>query len=290
MKQKFLLIFSVLSLGAWAQVGINTDSPQATLHIATDPALGAASHLNGGLILEYPGTDNTTLGSDPLTSLNRMQFDNFLVQNGNPESPDFGKVNYMSRYGLTYMPARPSTLGTVNQYDHTILVQADFALPGLPEAANLISKIVTLTYSSSPGTSYNITGPMQWGGTVVTSLPINRASSSYTMQFNGTRWIVIDAAQAGSHGSIRTMSTGTVGMTDGTILVTGSVNLPAANLYPGREFRFVYHGGTASVISPNDFILSGSTIGTNYGLNTGENGKGITVQSNGTNWIVVSRF
>lgn len=287
MKKLFITLSLISAAALSAQVGINTETPEATLHIATDPALGAASHLNGGLIVEYPGTDNTTLGADPLTSLNRMQYDNFLVQNGNPASPDFGKVNYMSRYGMTYMPARPSTMGPINQYDHTILIQGDFVLPN---AANLIGKIVTLTYSSSPGTSYNITGPMQWGGTVVTSLPINRASSSYTMQFNGTRWVVIDAAQAGSHGSIRTMNAGIVGMTDGTVLLTGSVALPSAAAYPGREFRFIYHGGSAAVTSPNDFILSGAQIGTTYGLNNSNLGRGIEVQSDGTNWIIVNRF
>ena len=274
-------------------MGINTDSPQATLHIAT-PATPTTTN-NGGMVLENPQADKSTLFSSTETysdldlylRTQDLQNQNILVQDNVT-----GNVNHMGRHAFTYAPARPYSLPIfgpqpINKYDYNILVQQDFTLPN---NAEFTAKILNLTYSSSTGAAFTVSGPIQWNGQVIPSIELNRASSAYTLQFNGTRWIVIDGFNASSAGRIRTMSTGTVGMTDGTILVTGSVNLPAANLYPGREFRFVYHGGTASVISPNDFILSGSTIGTNYGLNTGENGKGITVQSNGTNWIVVSRF
>lgn len=89
--------------------------------------------------------------------------------------------------------------------------------------------------------------------------------------------------------SIRTLNGGTISDNDYTVLVTGNKSLPAAgatNL--GRIYHIVNH--TTNAINVAGSISINGNVQSNYGLNNTDNGRAITVQSNGTSWILLSRY
>jgi len=88
---------------------------------------------------------------------------------------------------------------------------------------------------------------------------------------------------------IRTLSAGTVAADDYTILVRGNVSLPvadAANL--GHIYNFINDSNGTPTIA-GTFRINGGNF-TNYGLNSTDNGRGITVQSTGTEWVILNRY
>lgn len=90
--------------------------------------------------------------------------------------------------------------------------------------------------------------------------------------------------------SIRTGS-GVLTINDYTVLASGDITLPDATTCPGRIYKIIYNG-TNVTVSPtiaNNLYFSGIALA-NYGLNNNDNGRGITVQSNGTSWYVTDRF
>ena len=133
---------------------------------------------------------------------------------------------------------------------------------------------------------------MKYNGYLESQLPIDEQRAGYTLHSDGTKWFVTGGYEMGNGGRIRTAGSGAVRMTDGTVLVTGTVTLPDAAAFNHREFKFVYQSGTANINTTGgqQIFLGGSSIGTSYGLNANPGGYGVTMQSDGTNWIVVSRF
>jgi hypothetical protein len=87
--------------------------------------------------------------------------------------------------------------------------------------------------------------------------------------------------------SIRTLSNGTVANTDYTVLVGGNISLPTpAASNAGRLYNLLTTGGSYVVTAA--FRDAGGTFAT-YGLNNSPGARGIVVQSDGTNWWIVSR-
>jgi hypothetical protein len=87
--------------------------------------------------------------------------------------------------------------------------------------------------------------------------------------------------------SIRSLSSGTVADNDYTLLVGGNISLPTPGpSNAGRLYNLLTTGGSYVVTAA--FRDAGGTFGT-YGLNNSAGGRGIVVQSDGTNWWIVSR-
>lgn len=104
--------------------------------------------------------------------------------------------------------------------------------------------------------------------------------------FNGSRWIKLISSD---DRKIRTLNTGTVAADDFTILVTGSISLPTPNASnTGRIYNLINDTAGAVTIS-GTFRINGGNF-TNYGLNNSDLGRGIVVQSNGSAWVVISRY
>jgi len=95
--------------------------------------------------------------------------------------------------------------------------------------------------------------------------------------------------QVGGSVALPIVATGniTLGDNDYTVLATGNITLPSASGVTGRIYNIVYKSGSPTVIG--SMILSGAAI-SSYGLNTNDGGRGITVQSDGTDWYVTARF
>ncbi len=86
--------------------------------------------------------------------------------------------------------------------------------------------------------------------------------------------------------SIRTLTSGTVADNDYTVLVGGNISLPTPSATnSGRMYNLLTTGG--SYVVSASFRDASGTFGT-YGLNTSAGGRGIVVQSDGTNWWIIS--
>ena len=90
--------------------------------------------------------------------------------------------------------------------------------------------------------------------------------------------------------SIRTLNSGTVAATDYTVIVTGNVSLPTPDATNSGRLYHLLNGGTGNPIVTGTFHDAGSN-GTfpSFTLGTGSGGKGLTVQSDGTQWWIVTR-
>lgn len=96
---------------------------------------------------------------------------------------------------------------------------------------------------------------------------------------------------------IRSMGSGTVDNNDHTVLVTGDITVPQANATnKGRVYRLV-KGNPAGAgmhnitFTNNSLYIPGDTTNSgSYGLSGNDFGRGIEVQSDGSSWILVSRF
>lgn len=104
--------------------------------------------------------------------------------------------------------------------------------------------------------------------------------------FNGSRWVKLISSD---DRKIRTLSSGTVAADDFTILVTGNISLPTPNTSnTGRIYNLI-NDTTGSVTVSGTFRINGGNF-TNYGLNNSDLGRGIVVQSNGSAWVLISRY
>jgi hypothetical protein len=90
--------------------------------------------------------------------------------------------------------------------------------------------------------------------------------------------------------SIRTLSSGTIAATDYTVLVTGNLSLPTPDASNAGRLYHLLNGGAGSPTVTGTFHDAGSA-GTfpSFTLGTGTGGKGLTVQSDGTQWWVLTR-
>lgn len=90
-------------------------------------------------------------------------------------------------------------------------------------------------------------------------------------------------------GNIRALSSGTIADNDFTLLVQGSVSLPAASSANIRRIYYLINDTSASQTVSGNFRLNGN-IFNSYTLNNSDGGRGISVQSDGNNWIIISKF
>ena len=278
MRKIYFVAAMLLSSLAFAQVGINTDTPEATLHVSKDSNNPTPGYTNGGMILEYPGVEKTTLAfSDLISGITELQNQNILVQNATD-----GKVNHMKRWAFTYLPARPSHLPflgyqAINEKDYTILVRGNITLP---TGDQFVGKMINLVYDAQTELSYNITGPMKYKGFLINSLPINDKNVGYTLQSDGEKWFVVGGYENYQPSpSIITMTSGTVSVEDSgkTILVQGAITLPEASSAKGAEYTFIYDGSGGAT-----YDVSYNSI--SFTLNDSDDGRLFKLQSVGTHW------
>lgn len=262
-----VLLFSSL---VFAQVGINTDTPEATLHVSKDSNNSTPGYTNGGMILEYPGVEKTTLASsNPLLGFNELQSQNILVQNDTD-----GKVNHMKRWAFTYLPARPSILPfigyrEIDEMDYTILVRGDITLP---TGDKFVGKVINLVYDSQTELSYTINGPMKYKGYLINSLPINDINVGYTLQSDGSKWFVVGGYEVNeadeeinlTYMPIRKAELGdviTVGPDDYSFLTRGThgttLTLPVGEEFVGKVINVVFdtqHPGIQKIVPASGVI------------------------------------
>lgn len=104
--------------------------------------------------------------------------------------------------------------------------------------------------------------------------------------FNGSRWVKLLSSD---DRRIRTLASGTVAPDDFTVLVTGNIALPTPNTSnTGRVYNLI-NDTTGNVTVTGTFRINGGNF-TNYGLNNSDLGRGIVVQSNGSAWVLISRY
>lgn len=72
-----------------------------------------------------------------------------------------------------------------------------------------------------------------------------------------------------------------------TILATGNVTLPAASSSPGRIYVIVYDGVDCTISGGGGLRKNGTDI-TSYDLNSSNTVKSITIQSNGSKWVIIA--
>ncbi len=91
---------------------------------------------------------------------------------------------------------------------------------------------------------------------------------------------------------IRTLSSGTVADDDYTVLVQGNISLPnpdATNT--GRIYYLISDTSSNTTITIPNYREGGTTTASaSYGLNNGTGGKGLTIQSTGNAWVIISRY
>ena len=90
--------------------------------------------------------------------------------------------------------------------------------------------------------------------------------------------------------SIRTLSSATIAATDYTVLVTGNVSLPAPSATNIGRLYHLLNGNTGSNTITGTLRDAGTaSTSANFTLGTGSGNKGITVQSDGTQWWIITR-
>ncbi|MEC3876699.1 hypothetical protein [Chryseobacterium salviniae] len=104
--------------------------------------------------------------------------------------------------------------------------------------------------------------------------------------FSGSRWVKLISSD---DRKIRTLSSGTVAADDFTILVTGNISLPAPNASNTSRIYNLINETAGSVTVSGTFRINGGNF-TNYVLNNSDLGRGIVVQSNGSAWVLISRY
>lgn len=93
---------------------------------------------------------------------------------------------------------------------------------------------------------------------------------------------------SGSFGtSITTQSSGTLDETNSTVIVTGGIVLPAASNSKGRIYHIYL--GTSSAVTITGSISYLGNISSSWALDNTAGNRGIILQSNGTNWVVIGR-
>lgn len=88
--------------------------------------------------------------------------------------------------------------------------------------------------------------------------------------------------------NIRVLASGTVTESDYTVLVQGNVSLPSPADRTGRIYNLINDNTNVNRVT-GTFKMNGGTL-TFYDLNDTDNGRGVTVQSDGTAWVIISRY
>ena len=115
-----------------------------------------------------------------------------------------------------------------------------------------------------------------------------------TQTFSPTKTVVADANGVlgsiqgfpGSYNAIASKA-GTLLNTDYTILGTGNISLPDPAGVPGKIYNIVFNGTNFNINST--VVFNGAPV-TNYSLNGTIGNSGLTVQSNGTSWYIISKY
>lgn len=114
-----------------------------------------------------------------------------------------------------------------------------------------------------------------------------------TQLFTATKTVVADANGvlgyvAGIPGAAAiSAKSGLLTTADFTVLATGNISLPTASAANGKIFNIVYNGTTSQITS--SIQINGAPVA-NYTLNGSTGGSGVSVQSDGANWYLISRY
>lgn len=196
-----------------------------------------------------------------------------LVLNGDR----LGGVRYNGYNNATF----PSTTNAVAPFSSAAEVAAEVDNTGTVSSTSMPGKLV---FGTTPDGTIHPVNRMVIKSDGKTG--VNTETPLSTFEVNGSLGT-----------KIRNMSTGTVENSDHTILVTGDITVPqAAAANKGRIYRLVKgnpaSSGTHNITFTNNslYIPGNASNSGSYGLSGNDLGKGIEVQSDGTSWILISRF
>lgn len=104
---------------------------------------------------------------------------------------------------------------------------------------------------------------------------------------DGQKWLRL--AIANTESIVNKTLNYTLTISDNTIISGNgaTITLPAASAMTGKIFRLVSGGGASTITG--EMKLTGGVL-SSYGLNTTDWGRGITVQSDGSYWVIIQRF
>ena len=232
---------------------------------------GGAGYTGGGGGGYYGGGGGTCSGGGGGSS--------WVIPAGTSSTTMTAATNYGAGQ-LTLTPGSSRPAPVLDGANFVNLPNTATASNGLTKTGNNIALGGTLTQATTianAGFALNVTGTgaTTFGGSVGIGAT---AAPTSTLQVTGS-----------VAASIRTLSSGTIADTDYTVLVTGPVSLPS----PGSAIGRLYHllnGGTGNFIVTGTFRDPGNpTTLTSFTLGTTSGTKGITVQSDGSRWWILTR-
>ncbi|PTT70927.1 MULTISPECIES: hypothetical protein [unclassified Chryseobacterium] len=296
MKKNCTIVALVLSVFAFSQtgnVGINTVNPMYTLHI------------DGGK--DNPSTGNPTTD---------QQSNDFVVTNT-------GKVGIgTASIGTGYML---NIVGPTNADPTTQASSADiFAIPGTLGAKSSLRISNFQGKQTLVSTFDATTNVLRADGIQTANLGVfysngDNLEHELRSSIGGNQYFIINAktvttmtasgnvgmgivnnvgnlapvstldVKGSLGGNIRTLSSGTIADNDFTLLVQGAISLPVPSSANIRRIYHIINDTTGTQTVTGNFRLNGSTF-SSYILNNSDGGRGLSVQSDGNNWIIISKF
>lgn len=142
----------------------------------------------------------------------------------------------------------------------------------LTAASNNTINIANSIYGINAGTSVGATG---------SSIGINRVDPQSTFDINGSLSYTVGQISS----SQTTTQQEETYKRSVTIIGSASITLPNPASCAGRIYNVVYGSGTVSIT--NTLIDAGNPVN-NYTLNPNPGSKRVTVQAQGTNWIIIA--
>lgn len=179
---------------------------------------------------------------------------------------------------------------------NTELPNATFDVVGNPNDTNKFDGIIAPRISGDQLRSKTYTSSQT--GALVYVTAADSAPSGQTLEvnslgyyyFNGdpsvNRWVKMISS---NDRKIRTLNTGIIANDDSTLLLTGDVSLPIANASNQGKVYNLINDTSGNVTINGTFRINGGNF-SNYGLNNSNFGRGISVQSTGSAWAVISRY
>ncbi|WP_151086825.1 beta strand repeat-containing protein [Hymenobacter baengnokdamensis] len=234
------------------RVGIGTTAPTQALDVTGSATVSGNGYVGG----------NLGIGMTPANKLDVSGTIRSQMVNGSFFTTDYGPgggfstvlLGYFQANGVNYPQLRFQNATASPFFDIGQNTNGDFVVEGND----------TNRFTVQRSTGY---------------VGMNTLTPNSTLQVNGS-----------VAASIRTLGSGTIADTDYTVLVTGAVALPTPSATnTGRLYHLLNGNANSNTITGT--LRDAGTTGTftSFTLGTSSGGKGITVQSDGTQWWIVTR-
>lgn len=255
------LATSIISAQYTGKTGINTTAPAKTLDV------------NGNFQTISAPSDGITDGIETNTVYNSNQ--GVLVYSVKGSADDLFGANIANSALLVYPDN--STLITNDENNNS------------SQLSTMSGETIWNAYGQSPDTYIsNITqgrngikGEVTKSGTASSFALTN---TGFAVSNSGLGNVTSTLMTFGSFSAPIRKASGSISSNDYTILGTGDCTLPSPATAQGRIYNFVYDGTDYNVLG--SLRLNGTVI-SNYGMNSSNPTKRITVQSDGNNWVIL---